>query len=90
MLTVFSIYQYVKGKLEKTDEGTSAHDALWDVYQFIRVNMNSSYGMSSSDSTPISEPDWCKKVQTESKPNPDWYLKERAAQFMKHELEEDK
>ena len=45
MLTVFSIYQYVKGKLEKTEEGTSAYDALWDVYQFIRVNMNSSYGM---------------------------------------------
>ena len=45
MLTVFSIYQYVKNKLEKTEEGTSAYDALWDVYQFIRVNMNSSYGM---------------------------------------------
>lgn len=45
MLTVFSIFQYVKGKLEKTEEGTSAHDALWDVYQFIRVNMNSTYGM---------------------------------------------
>lgn len=45
MLTVFSIYQYVKNKLEKTEKGTSAYDALWDVYQFIRVNMNSSYGM---------------------------------------------
>ena len=45
MLTVFSIYQYVKNKLEKTEEGTSAYNALWDVYQFIRVNMNSSYGM---------------------------------------------
>ena len=45
MLTVFSIYQYVKGKLEKTKEGTSAYNALWDVYQFVRVNMNSSYGM---------------------------------------------
>ena len=44
MLTVFSIYQYVKDKLEKTEEGTSAYNALWDVYQFIRVNMNSSYG----------------------------------------------
>lgn len=44
MLTVFSIYQYVKDKLEKTKEGTSAYNALWDVYQFIRVNMNSSYG----------------------------------------------
>ena len=45
MLTVFSIYQYVKNKLEKTNEGTSAYNALWDVYQFIRVNVNSSYGM---------------------------------------------
>lgn len=45
MLTVFSIYQFVKDKLEKTEKGTSAYDALWDVYQFIRVNMNSSYGM---------------------------------------------
>lgn len=45
MITVFSIYQYVKNKLEKTEEGTSAYDALWDVYHFIRVNMNSSYGM---------------------------------------------
>lgn len=45
MLTVFSIHQYVKNKLEKTEKGTSAYDALWDVYQFIRVNMNSSYGM---------------------------------------------
>jgi hypothetical protein len=45
MITVFSIYQYVKNKLEKTDEGTSAYNALWDVYHFIRVNMNSSYGM---------------------------------------------
>jgi hypothetical protein len=44
MLTVFSIYQYVKNKLEKTEEGTAAYDALWDVYHFIRVNMNSSYG----------------------------------------------
>lgn len=44
MLTVFSIYQYVKSKLEKTEKGTSAYDALWDVYHFIRVNMNSSYG----------------------------------------------
>ena len=90
MLTTFAIYQYVKDKLEKTTKGTSAYDVLWDVYQFIRVNMNSSYGMSSTDSTPISEPDWCKKVQTESKPNPDWYLKERTAQFLKHELEEEK
>lgn len=45
MITVFSIFQYVKNKLEKTDEGTAAYDALWDVYHFIRVNMNSSYGM---------------------------------------------
>lgn len=44
MLTVFSIYQYVKNKLEKTEKGTSAYNALWDVYQFVRVNMNSSYG----------------------------------------------
>lgn len=44
MLTVFSIYQYVKSKLEKTEKGTSAYNALWDVYQFVRVNMNSSYG----------------------------------------------
>lgn len=80
MITVFSIYQYVKGKLDKTTEGTSAYDVLWDVYQFIRVNMNSSYGMSSSDSTSISEPiDY----------DPDWYTKERAAQFLKHELEEE-
>lgn len=49
MLTVFSIYQYVKNKLEKTEEGTAAYDALWDVYHFIRVNMNSSYGMMDSD-----------------------------------------
>lgn len=49
MLTVFSIYQYVKGKLEKTEEGTAAYDALWDVYAFIRINMNSSYGMMDSD-----------------------------------------
>ena len=44
-MTVFSIYQYVKNKLEKTKEGTAAYDALWDVYHFIRINMNSSYGM---------------------------------------------
>lgn len=49
MLTVFSIHQYVKNKLEKTEEGTAAYDALWDVYHFIRVNMNSSYGMMDSD-----------------------------------------
>lgn len=47
MITVFSIFQYVKGKLEKTEKGTSAYDALWDVYHFIRINMNASYGMSS-------------------------------------------
>ena len=81
MLTPFAIYQYVKGKLEKTEEGTSAYDALWDVYQFIKVNMNSSYGISSSDPAHISEPidDY----------DPDWYTKERAAQFLKHELEEE-
>ena len=45
MLTVFSIYTYIKNKLEKTEEGTAAYDALWDVYHFIRINMNSSYGM---------------------------------------------
>jgi hypothetical protein len=49
MITVFSIYQYVKNKLEKTDEGTAAYDALWDVYAFIRTNMNSSYGMMDLD-----------------------------------------
>lgn len=49
MLTVFSIYQYIKGKLEKTEEGTSAYNALWDVYEFIRINMNSSYGMMNND-----------------------------------------
>ena len=47
MLTVFSIYQYVNDKLKKTEKGTSAYDALWDVRQFIRTNMNTSYGMSS-------------------------------------------
>lgn len=88
MLTTFAIYQYVRGKLAQTEKGTSAYDALFEVFNFIRVNMNSSYGMTSNDPTPISEPDWCKK-QTVSKPNPDWYLKERAAQFMKHELEEE-
>ena len=51
MLTVFSIYQYVKNKLEKTEEGTAAYDALWDVYHFIRVNMNSSYGMMPSQNS---------------------------------------
>lgn len=51
MLTVFSIYQYVKNKLEKTEKGTSAYDALWDVYHFIRVNMDSSYGMMSGEMT---------------------------------------
>lgn len=45
MLTVFSIYKYVRNKLDKTKEGTAAYDALWDVYHFIRINMNSSYGM---------------------------------------------
>lgn len=45
MLTVFSIYKYVRNKLDKTEEGTAAYDALWDVYHFIRINMNSSYGM---------------------------------------------
>lgn len=45
MITVFSIYQYVKNKLADTKEGTAAYDALWDVYQFIRANMNASYGM---------------------------------------------
>lgn len=55
MLTVFSIYQYVKGKLEKTEEGTSAYNALWDVYQFIRINMNSSYGMMNDLSEPEKE-----------------------------------
>lgn len=44
MLTVFSIYRYVKDKLAKTEEGTSAYNALLDVYQFIRANMNTSYG----------------------------------------------
>ena len=51
MITVFSIFQYVKGKLEKTEKGTSAYDALWDVYHFIRVNMDSSYGMMSGEMT---------------------------------------
>lgn len=62
MLTVFSIYQYVKSKLEKTKEGTSAYDALWDVYHFIRVNMNSSYGMMDQDpEMSVSEKDEMKK-----------------------------
>ena len=51
MITVFPIFQYVKGKLEKTEKGTSAYDALWDVYHFIRVNMDSSYGMMSGEMT---------------------------------------
>lgn len=66
MLTIFSIYQYVKSKLEKTNEGTSAYNALWDVYQFIRVNMNSSYGMMdldipSQDSEELTEENEMKK-----------------------------
>lgn len=62
MITVFSIYQYVKNKLEKTEEGTSAYDALWDVYHFIRVNMNSSYGMMDQDpEMSVSEKDEMKK-----------------------------
>ena len=66
MLTVFSIYQYVRAKLEKTEEGTSAYDALWDVYHFIRVNMNSSYGMMdlnipSQDSEELTEENEMKK-----------------------------
>lgn len=65
MLTVFSIYQYVRNKLEKTEEGTSAYDALWDVYHFIRVNMNSSYGMDlnipSQDSEELTEENEMKK-----------------------------
>lgn len=62
MLTVFSIYQYVKNKLEKTEEGTSAYNALWDVYHFIRVNMNSSYGMMDQDpEMSVSEKDEMKK-----------------------------
>lgn len=69
MLTVFSIYQYVKNKLEKTEEGTSAYDALWDVYHFIRVNMNSSYGMvdlnmpSQNPEMSVSEKDEMKKFR---------------------------
>lgn len=51
MLTVFSIYQYVKDKLEKTEKGTSAYDVLWDVYNYIQINMNSSYGMTSGEMT---------------------------------------
>lgn len=63
MLTVFSIYQYVKNKLEKTEEGTSAYDALWDVYHFIRVNMNSSYGMMDQDpEMSVSEKDEMNKL----------------------------
>lgn len=62
MITVFSIYQYVKNKLEKTEEGTSAYNALWDVYHFIRVNMNSSYGMMDQDpEMSVSEKDEMKK-----------------------------
>lgn len=63
MLTVFSIYQYVKSKLEKTEEGTSAYNALWDVYHFIRVNMNSSYGMMDQDpEMSVSEKDEMNKL----------------------------
>lgn len=63
MLTVFSIYQYVKNKLEKTEEGTSAYNALWDVYHFIRVNMNSSYGMMDQDpEMSVSEKDEMNKL----------------------------
>lgn len=66
MITVFSIYQYIKGKLEKTDKGTSAYDALWDVYQFIRVNMNSSYGMMSGE-TSITEKEVLEKFVNDLK-----------------------
>ena len=66
MITVFSIYQYVKNKLEKTDKGTSAYDALWDVYQFIRVNMNSSYGMMSGE-TSITEKEVLEKFVNDLK-----------------------
>lgn len=66
MITVFSIYQYIKGKLEKTDKGTSAYDALWDVYQFIRVNMNSSYGMMNLN-TPSQDPEMSVSEKDEMK-----------------------
>lgn len=44
MLNVFAIYSYVKDKLKQTEKGTAAYDALFDVYSFIRQNMNASYG----------------------------------------------
>ena len=66
MLTVFSIFQYVKGKLEKTEKGTSAYDALWDVYHFIRVNMNSSYGMMSGEMS-ITEKEELEKIVNDLK-----------------------
>lgn len=44
MLSVFAIYSYVKDKLKQTEKGTAAYDALFDVYSFIRQNMNASYG----------------------------------------------
>jgi hypothetical protein len=65
MLTVFSIYKYVRNKLDKTKEGTAAYDVLWDVYHFIRINMNSSYGMM-GDEMSIPEKD-LKKLTEEMK-----------------------
>lgn len=44
MLTVFAIYSYVKDKLKQTEKGTAAYDVLFEVYAFIRQNMNASYG----------------------------------------------
>ena len=81
MLTTFSIFQFVKDKLKKTEKDSPEYNALFEVYNFIRVNMNSMYGMGSG-STSISE--------SIDDYDPDWYAKERAAQFLKHELEEEK
>jgi hypothetical protein len=49
MLNVFAIYSYVKDKLKQTEKGTSAYEALFDVYSFIRQNMNASYGATTGE-----------------------------------------
>lgn len=43
-ITVLDIYKYVKVKINNLDENTSAKDALFDVYNYIKRSMNTSYG----------------------------------------------
>ena len=45
MLTPFAIYRFVKDKLGQTEKDSPEYNALFEVYNFIRVNMNSTYGM---------------------------------------------